>query len=141
MTNDQLNALISEAGATLYDTETASENGRKIYRIFISHPEGVTLELCSKITHILSPILDLDPPVSGAYFLEVSSPGIERKLSKPQHFHSSLGEMVKLKTTENEEKKGKLTSADAHGIVLEGDEGQTAVAYDTITKARTYVEW
>jgi len=71
--------IIEENGAVFYDSEVVSENGVKIFRIYITAKDGITLELCAKISRILSPILDLEPPVSGTYTLEVSSPGIELK--------------------------------------------------------------
>ena len=58
--------------------------GRDLVRLFIDHPQGVTLELCERVTHHL-------PEVRERYALEVSSPGIERPLSKPEHFRRYVG--------------------------------------------------
>ena len=65
-----LNALASECGLEFYDSETASENGKTIYRVFVTKTGGVSLEDCEKLSRILSPIFDVEPPVSGEYFLE-----------------------------------------------------------------------
>jgi len=141
MNEARLKALVEDTGATLYDTETTVEDGRKIFRIFITCKEGVTLEMCSTLTHILSPILDLEPPISGQYYLEVSSPGLERKLTKPEHFTLSVGAMVRLKTFAKETLEGKLTGVTQQGIQLELPEGMREVAFSEISKARTFVVW
>ncbi|MBE0495070.1 MAG: ribosome maturation factor [Campylobacterales bacterium] len=141
MNETRLKALLHDAGVELYDTETTMESGRKIYRIFITCKEGVTLEMCSKVTHILSPILDLEPPISDQYYLEVSSPGLERKLTKPSHYARSIGEMVKLKTFEKESLEGKLLDVSDTGIRLELPEETKEIAFSEISKARTFVVW
>ena len=81
-----LASIIEQTGARLYDSEITSENGRAIYRVYIIKDGGVSLDDCEAVSRVLSPIFDAMPPVSGEYFLEVSSPGLERKLSKIEHF-------------------------------------------------------
>ena len=81
---DNLNELVKECGVELYDTEIANENGRAIYRIYITKNGGVSLDDCEKVSRLLSPIFDVEPPISGDYNLEVSSPGLERKLKLPR---------------------------------------------------------
>ena len=65
--------------------------GGSTVRLFIDHPQGVTLALCERVTKAL-------PEVRERYALEVSSPGIERPLSKPQHFHRYLGRRARVRT-------------------------------------------
>ena len=65
--------------------------GGSTLRVFIDHPDGVTLALCERVTKAL-------PEVRERYALEVSSPGIERPLSKPQHFHRYLGRRARVRT-------------------------------------------
>lgn len=140
MNESRIAALVQEAGAELYGTEIANENGRAIFRVYLTCKEGVNLELCTKVTHILSPILDLDPPVSGQYTLEVSSPGLERKLTIPQHYMNSIGEMVRIKT-EKESIEGKLTEASEEGIVVQSGDETHSIIYSEILKGRTFVAW
>lgn len=140
MNESRIAALVQEAGAELYGTEIANENGRAIFRVYLTCKEGVNLELCTKVTHILSPILDLDPPVSGQYTLEVSSPGLERKLTIPQHYMNSIGEMVRIKT-EQESIEGKLTEASEEGIVVQSGDETHSIIYSEILKGRTFVAW
>ena len=137
---DNLNELVKECGVELYDTEIANENGRAIYRIYITKNGGVSLDDCEKVSRLLSPIFDVQPPISGDYNLEVSSPGLERKLSEARHFKASLGELVKAQTAEAKF-AGRLVKADNESIALENDEGVFELKIGDIKKAKTYLEW
>jgi ribosome maturation factor RimP len=77
----------------------------------------------------------------GQYRLEVSSPGIERKLTKPKHFKQSIGDKVKAKVFGGEKLKGVLKSADDEGIVIETKEGEKALKYDQLGTVKTYFEF
>lgn len=151
-----LKALCEEAGVKFYDEELISENGKKIYRISVTKKGGVGLEDCQRLSEILSPIFDVEAPVSGEYFLEVSSPGLERKLSKIEHFELSLDELVLLTTNEKEKIKGKILAVEDDIItleLLENDENKTSkksqtkenpkleIKFSDIKKAKTFVEW
>ena len=143
MDNNTLKNLISECGVSLYDTETVTENDHKIYRIFIISKDGITLDKCTEVTKILSPIFDVEPPVSGEYFLEVSSPGIERKLTTPHHFQNSLGELIKIKHSELGKLKGEILSADETKVTIKdkADKEEKELNYSDILNAKTYYSW
>ncbi len=79
--------------------------------------------------------------MSQAYRLEVSSPGIERKLSKPVHFKNAIGEKVKLKLSGADKLKGVLKSADNNGIVVETKSGDESYTYGELNTCKTYFEW
>lgn len=138
-----LEALCKEAELSFYDDELVSENGRKIYRIYVQKEGGVNLDDCVRLSEILSPIFDVEPPVNGEYFLEVSSPGLERKLSKIEHFAKSIGELVKITTNEKEKFEAKIIAVDDENITLENLENKekTTINFNDIKKARTFVEW
>ncbi|BEJ60137.1 ribosome maturation factor RimP [Campylobacter jejuni] len=138
-----LEALCKEAELSFYDDELVSENGRKIYRIYVQKEGGVNLDDCTRLSEILSPIFDVEPPVNGEYFLEVSSPGLERKLSKIEHFAKSIGELVKIATNEKEKFEAKIIAVDDENIILENLETQekTTINFNDIKKARTFVQW
>ncbi|AVS36620.1 ribosome maturation factor RimP [Campylobacter jejuni] len=138
-----LEALCKEAGLSFYDDELVSENGRKIYRIYVQKEGGVNLDDCVRLSEILSPIFDVEPPVNGEYFLEVSSPGLERKLSKIEHFAKSIGELVKIATNEKEKFEAKIIAVDDENIILENLETQekTTINFNDIKKARTFIIW
>jgi len=77
----------------------------------------------------------------GQYRLEVSSPGIERKLSKPIHFKNAIGEKVKLKISGGEKLKGILFSADDNSIVVETKDGKKNYNYVELNTCKTYFDW
>ena len=138
---EQIAKIIRAKGAEFYDAEIVSEADQTLYRVYITRSEGVTLDLCAEISRELSPFLDVHPPMSGKYFLEVSSPGIERKLTHPRHFKQAIGEKLKLKVPGQDRLKGTLIAADDKGITLETKHGQEPYPYSDIFKAKTYFEW
>ena len=90
---------------------------------------------------MISPILDIEEPMHGNYNLEVSSPGIERKLKRPQHFIASVGEKIKVKDFEKDILKGELLCADENEIKIKTEHGEEIITYDEISSASTYYEW
>ncbi len=137
----QIAKIIEANGAFLYDTEVVTEFDETIYRVLITKVDGVSLDLCATISYELSPFLDVHPPMSERYRLEVSSPGIERKLSKPVHFKNAVGEKVKVKLGAGEKLKGTLKSADNNGIVVETKLGDESYSYSDLNTSKTYFEW
>ena len=137
----QIAKIIEANGAALYDTEIVSEFDETIFRVLITKVGGVKLDLCASISHELSPFLDVHPPMSQQYRLEVSSPGIERKLTKPVHFQNAIGEKVKLKLGAGDKLKGLLKSADNNGIVVETKAGEESYTYGELNTCKTYFDW
>jgi len=137
----QIAKIIEANGAALYDTEIVTEFEETIYRVLVTKVGGVKLDLCATISHELSPFLDVHPPMSQPYRLEISSPGIERKLTKPVHFENAVGEKVKLKLGEGDKVKGLLKSADHDGIVVETKQGDESFKYAQLNTSKTYFDW
>ena len=137
----QIAKIIEANGAALYDTEIVTEFEETIYRVLVTKVGGVKLDLCASISHELSPFLDVHPPMSQAYRLEISSPGIERKLAKPSHFINAVGEKIKLKLGDGEKLKGTLKSADNDGIVVETKQGDEVFKYAELNTCKTYFDW
>ena len=137
----QISKIIEANGAALYDTEVVTEFDETIFRVLVTKVGGVSLDLCATISHELSPFLDVHPPMSERYRLEISSPGIERKLTKPVHFKNAIGEKVKLKITGGDKLKGVLKNADNNGIVVETKQGDESFEYSTLGTAKTYFDW
>jgi len=129
--------IVEDNGCELYDIEITEEGGHKYYRVYITKPGGVSLNDCTKINNLISPIFDIEEPIKDKYFLEVSSPGLERKLSKPEHFEKSIGENVKVTTTDGQKIKGQLKSF----IRNEAEIGKEKIPFENIKKAKTYIEW
>jgi len=137
----QIAKIIEANGAALYDTEVVTEFDETIFRVLVTKVGGVTLDLCANISHELSPFLDVHPPMNGQYRLEVSSPGIERKLIKPVHYKNAIGEKVKVKIPGEERIKGVLKSADSNGFVVETKHGDETLTYSQVGTAKTYFDW
>jgi len=143
MDNNTINNIVKECGVTLYDTEIVSEGGRKIFRVFILGDGGVSLDKCSEVSRILSPLFDLTPPVDGEYILEVSSPGIERKLTKLFHYQNSINELVKIKHSELGKLKGRILSVNKDSFTIKNKENKEELElnYADIITAKTYYPW
>ena len=94
---EMLEPIVTANGVELYDIAFLTEHGRSILRLYIETENGVTLDDCERISRIAEAALDKDDPIPGSYILEVSSPGIERKLIKHEHYQLNLGKQVKIK--------------------------------------------
>ncbi len=138
---ESIKIAVEGCGVSLYDIAQLRENDRNIYRIYISSAEGITLEKCTEVSRMISPILDIDEPMNGKYNLEVSSPGVERKLKKTQHFQASIGENVRVKEITTDRIEGVLKEATEDHIILETKDGQETISYDEILAASTYINW
>jgi len=145
---NDIESLVKSVGLELYDTAIVSENGETIYRVSVISTDikdgkrvGVSLDSCVELTHLISPLLDVTPPVSGEYRLEVGSPGIERKLSNISHFSKSLGERVALTLSDKQKLRGILTKVEGSKIFVDVDGEIVEVDFDDISKAKTYFQW
>lgn len=110
--------------------------GAKV-RVFIDHPEGVSLELCERVTHLLAEVRE-------NYALEVSSPGPERPLSKPQHYQRFLGRRAKVRTRSEHDGHrsftGELVGASDDTVTIAADTGVIAIPYADITRSNLVEE-
>ena len=138
---ESIKLAVESLGAKLYDIVSAKEHDRNIFRVLVTSDNGISLDKCAEISRMISPILDVDEPMGGEYILEVSSPGIERKLRKKEHFLASVGEKVKIKNFATEVFKGELIFADNEKIVVKTEFCDDEIKYDNILAAATYFEW
>lgn len=134
--------MVESIGLSLYDTAVFNENENTIFRVSVTAPGGVSLDQCVEATHLISPLLDVTSPVSGEYRLEVSSPGIERKLKTLEHFIQSVGEKASLSTISKEKFEGEVIGVENDEIILQTKEdGEKRIPFRSISKAKTYFEW
>jgi ribosome maturation factor RimP len=138
---ESIKLAVESLGAKLYDIVSAKEHDRNIFRVLVTADNGISLDKCAEISRMISPILDVDEPMGGEYILEVSSPGIERKLRRKEHFLASVGEKVKIKNFATEVFKGELIFADNEKIIVKTEFGDDEITYDNILAAATYYEW
>ncbi len=144
MRRDELQALLEPAieqlGYELSDLEVRFGGKSGAVRVFIDHPDGIGLDDCEAVSRAISAILDVEDPVPGHYDLEVSSPGLDRKLTKPAHFRRFTGETVRVQMrfpiAGRRRFKGTLVSTDDAAIVVEVDGEQHELPLATIDTAR-----
>jgi ribosome maturation factor RimP len=121
------------------DVEVAGGRGNPVLRVFIDHPDGVSHELCARVTGQLSGYLQ-------DHTVEVSSPGLEKRLRKPEHFRAAAGQKIKVKTFGPVEGKrnftGFLFSVEGDAVTLDEESGErVTVPLDEIAMARTVFEF
>jgi ribosome maturation factor RimP len=106
--------------------------GGKLVRLFIDHPDGVTLDMCERVTKQL-------PEVREKYALEVSSPGTERPLTKPEHFRRYVGRRARVRTRDARDGRrsftGELLDAGDDGVTVAADTGVVSIAYTDIDRS------
>lgn len=91
-------SILEEEGMELVDIEYKMGRGRGILRLYIDKPEGVKIDDCERVSKKIDPLLDRSDLVRGHYFLEVSSPGLDRPLKKEKDFKRFMGRLIKVKT-------------------------------------------
>ena len=140
--------VLAALGLGLYDVEATGPARSRTVRVTVDRDGGVDLDAIAAASEALSPILDYDPAVQaacpGSYTLEVTSPGLERRLRTPAHFQRALGSTVSVKSRAGGaglRRRGVLVGADDDGIDVEFDTGRERLAYDDVAQARTVFEW
>ena len=144
MTGNELTELLEPAlvrmGYELADLEVRLGGNGGLVRVFIDKPDGIDLEDCEKVSLAVSALLDVEDAVPGKYNLEVSSPGLDRKLTKVEHFQRFVGEEVKVQMrfpiAGRRRFRGTLVSLNDENIVVEVDGESHSLALATIDTAR-----
>ena len=144
MTGEELRSLleptVENMGYELVDLELRIGGKDGVVRAFIDHPDGITLDDCEKVSRVISALLDIEDPLPGHYNLEVSSPGLDRKLTKVEHFQRFAGETVKVQMRfpiEGRRRfRGTLVTSDDENIVVEVDGEPHTLPMATIDTAR-----
>ena len=134
---------IESIGYELYDVEYSKEGKNYFLRIFIDKQEGIDLKDCEKVNDEINDILDTVDYIKEQYFLEVSSPGIERVLRKDKHLERSIGEEINVKLFKkdelgNKEYQGILKKFDENSIELEDE---IIIERKNIAQIKTVYNW
>lgn len=133
--------VFDELGLSVYDIEISS--GRLL--VMVDKEGGVGLDEVARCTRELSPILDEHDPIAGRYTLEVSSPGLERRLRTVEHRRAAVGETVKCKFRDTDgatrRVEGVLSNVDDATMTVDTADGAVAVPHDAVTSARTVFVW
>lgn len=134
---------IEEIGYDLYDVEYCKEGKNYFLRIFIDKKDGIDINDCEKVNDAITDLLDEANYIKEQYFLEVSSPGIERILRKDKHLEQNIGEEINIKLfkkNENGQKEiqGKLKQYSEDFIELEDD---TKIERKNISQIKKVYNW
>jgi ribosome maturation factor RimP len=138
--------VVTSEGLTLVDVEVKGGRSNPLLRIYIDKPEGISHEDCKLVSEQVSAILDVEDPFPGSYVLEVSSPGLDRKLVKASDYEYFVGRRARvvLKEPLDHEKvwEGRLAGFCSGRVRL--DVGETEIKeidLENISKARLVPEW
>ena len=137
-----LRSLLSPLGLNLYDVELAAGT----LNVTVNKDGGVDLEALTKANRVISEWLDINDPIAGRFTLDVSSPGLERRLRTPDHFRSTVGEVVTLRELREGQStrrlEGAVLEADDTSVTLNNEEqGRVVVLLSNVERARTVFKW
>jgi ribosome maturation factor RimP len=137
--------VVQAAGMELVEVTFRRERGGKVLRVLIDRDGGVDLQAISTVSERLSRRLDIEGFDPGPYSLEVSSPGVERPLTRPTDFKKRVGAKVKVKATEpidgSRTFTGTISAADDEHVTITTAAGDIRLRHDQISTARTVFEW
>ena len=141
-TADKVFSLIEETvascGVTLWDVRFLKEGASWYLRVFVDKDTGRSIDDCTNVSHAIDPVIDEADPIDVSYYLEVCSPGIERELTRPEHFGKVVGKKIKIKLYKALEGKkeftGTLVSVNEK-LTLKTDEQEFVFELKEISKA------
>ena len=139
--------LADEFGYILWDVEYVREGADMILRITIDTDAdgGITIDDCEKMHRAIDPLLDEADPIEDSYMLSVSSPGVERTLTKPFHFERMSGEDVMLKLYASvdgaKSVRGTLVGLDGDDIVISVNGEEKRFPRKSVAKCETVFDW
>ena len=136
---------INNLGYTLYDVEYAKEAKNYFLRIFIDNEKGIDLNDCEKVNNAISDLLDEADYIKEQYFLEVSSPGIERVIRKEKHLVQNIGKEIEIslfKTIDGKKQiVGILEKYDENNIILKVEGNEVSLPRKSISLMKTVYNW
>lgn len=142
-----LEPIITNLDYELYDVEYAKEGKDYYLRIFIDSPRGIDLNDCEKVNDAITDVLDEADYIKGQYFLEVSSPGVERILRKDKHLKQNIGNKINIKLFQKDESGSKeytgiLKDFDENEILVEVQKNQDRkIERKKIAQIKTVFDW
>ena len=138
---EAIEPTVTELGYRIWDIVYSKIGADYHLEITIDSDNGINIEDCEKVHRAIDPILDECDPIEGFYYLEVSSPGIERELRTDEHISSSVGQKVlaKLFTAKNGAKsfEGILSAYDGKCVTITSDAGEAVVERSEISRLTT----
>jgi ribosome maturation factor RimP len=144
-----LEPIVEQAGAELVDLEVAGSHGRPVVRAYVDTEQGITLDECARLSRLLEAELERTGAVPERYVLEVSSPGIERPLTRRSHFERFVGHEIDVRLyTKREGRKKYVGTLEAvengergFRIVIRDGQERWTFAEDEIARAKLHIRW
>jgi ribosome maturation factor RimP len=137
--------VVRSIGCEMIACEWLMEQGRWTLRVLIDKPGGIHLSDCEHLSHLLSPVLDVEDLIPQGYNLEVSSPGLDRPLKKLADFEHYSGNQIRLSTKipiENRSHfKGELKGVEGETILVEVDKILYSIPHKEVYRAKLEVDW
>lgn len=135
-----ISPIIEDMGYRFWGLEYQVRKADALLRVYIDHENGISVNHCAEVSHEISGVLDVEEPISMAYILEVSSPGMDRILFSASQFEELIGEKVKIKFNQMVEGrrkiKGQINTVDGQTITLTTDDELISFEFDQIMRAR-----
>ncbi|OGT22014.1 MAG: ribosome maturation factor RimP [Gammaproteobacteria bacterium RBG_16_57_12] len=137
--------VVAALGYELVGIEHLAQGRHSLLRIYIDSSDGIGVDDCEAVSHQVSGALEVEDPITGAYTLEVSSPGLDRPLFAPEHFERYTGSKVKvaLHTPLNGRRRyvGVIQGCADGVISVMTEEGEVSIPFDSIDKANLVPEF
>jgi ribosome maturation factor RimP len=122
-----------ESGLPGVEVLAVELSGPERFTVFVDHPRGVDHALCERVTDVLRDYLR-------RYSVDVSSPGLERPLRRPEHFRNAVGRRVQLRTEERKRLRGEVVEAGDSGVTVQTGNESIEVPYDQIVRGNLIYE-
>ncbi|NQZ08887.1 MAG: ribosome maturation factor RimP [Algicola sp.] len=136
---EMFTSTVEDLGFELVGVEFVRAGKHSTLRVYIDHAEGISVDHCAEVSHQISAIMDVEDPISTEYFLEVSSPGTDRRLFKAAHYLESVGEKaaIKLNTPQQGRRNftGEIKALEGDMVVVEVDGVEHQLLLTNIEKA------
>lgn len=146
---DLIEPVVERARAELVDLEIAGSRNRPILRVFADTADGITIGACAALSRSIESAIESSGLVPERYVLEVSSPGLERRLSRREHFERYLGREIAVRLHRKIDGRRRFMGAleqvldqdEGFKIVVANPEGRWTFASDEIARAKLYISW
>lgn len=140
---DRIDPYVAAEGIELDDIEILG--GGQIVRVTVDAGDPIGVDLIAELSAGIGRLIEEDDPFSGSYTLEVSSPGLERRLTRFNHYNKSIGRVVKVKTFAaidgEKNQQGVLVGADEEGFTIDIDGTERKLRYRDVSSTRTVFVW
>lgn len=135
-----LEPVVESLGFSLWGLEYLPQRRHSLLRLYIDSDQGVQIDDCARVSRQVSSVLDVEDPIRGEYTLEVSSPGVDRMLFRPEQYQRYLDERVEMRLREpfdgRRKFKGTLKGVTAEDVVILIDEHEFLLPFSSVDRAQ-----